>query len=176
MSLPTAPSSINGITSSSVVPGKEVERTHTVYGVVRSERASPIWRATARRWLRSVSPVSRLGVPTQTSATSLPATASWKSSVARNRPAATISATSSGSPGSTTGDRPSLIIATLSGLGSTPITVWPSRARQAAETAPTYPNPNTATDTEFADPLIVRDAFARRARSRRSRVTRSPSG
>src|SRR5437868_6565587 len=47
----------------------------------------------------------------------------------------------SAKPGSITGDLPALIIATLSGLTSTPITSWPAFARHAAVTDPTYPRP-----------------------------------
>ena len=65
--------------------------------------------------------------------------------VARSRPLAALSRISSSSPFSTIGLRPSLRLATLSGLTSTPTTVWPSAANDAADTLPTYPRPNTET-------------------------------
>ena len=49
----------------------------------------------------------------------------------------TPSSMSSPRPASTTGARAWFSRSTLTGLVSTPITVWPSAARQAAETAPT---------------------------------------
>src|SRR4051812_22304588 len=48
-------------------------------------------------------------------------------------------------PGSTIGLRPLLTAATFSSLTSTPTTSWPSAAKFAAETHPTYPSPNTET-------------------------------
>jgi hypothetical protein len=86
--------------------------------------------------------VSRLplgvdGVPTQTSAMSVAATAAAASLVAVSRPARTCSAISSPILSSTTGVRPSVTIATLSGLTSTPMTVDPRLARHAADTVPT---------------------------------------
>jgi len=51
--------------------------------------------------------------------------------------ASSLAAISAARPGSTSGERPALIAATLSGLMSAPITAWPRLARQAADTAPT---------------------------------------
>jgi hypothetical protein len=44
------------------------------------------------------------------------------------------------------GVRPESIISTLARLTSTPMTLWPIEAKQAADTEPTYPNPKTPTD------------------------------
>src|SRR5271156_4204860 len=44
------------------------------------------------------------------------------------------------------GVRPESIISTLARLTSTPMTLWPIDAKQAAETEPTYPNPKMLTD------------------------------
>src|ERR1700758_301471 len=44
------------------------------------------------------------------------------------------------------GVRPESIISTLARLTSTPMTLWPMEAKQAAETEPTYPNPKMLTD------------------------------
>src|SRR5262249_49717267 len=41
------------------------------------------------------------------------------------------------------GECPALIRSALAATGSTPITSWPSCARQAADTVPTYPKPKT---------------------------------
>src|SRR4051794_3330391 len=76
---------------------------------------------------------------------SVAATASLADVVARSFLPATASAITASRPGSTNGDLPSFTMATLSALTSTPITSWPSRARQAAITAPTWPKPKTLT-------------------------------
>ena len=68
-------------------------------------------------------PFRRLGVPTQISDRSVSRTASAVLAVARSRPLARFSWMSSSSPFSTIGLRPSLRLATLSGLTSTPTTV-----------------------------------------------------
>jgi len=44
------------------------------------------------------------------------------------------------------GVRPESIISTLARLTSTPMTLWPMEAKQAADTEPTYPNPKMLTD------------------------------
>src|SRR5207247_11123215 len=77
--------------------------------------------------------------------TSDSATACSLDVVARRRPIPTTVASSSPSPGSTTGGVAALIIATFSALMSTPTTSWPALARQAAVTDPTYPSPKTLT-------------------------------
>src|SRR5260370_12472010 len=41
---------------------------------------------------------------------------------------------------------PESIISALAGLTSTPTTLWPMEAKQAAETEPTYPKPKMLTD------------------------------
>jgi hypothetical protein len=76
-------------------------------------------------------------VPTQTIDSSVWRTASAGSVTARSRPALTPSSISSARPGSTIGERASLISPTLVSLGSTPITWWPSAAKHAADTLPT---------------------------------------
>src|SRR5262250_1610989 len=93
----------------------------------------------------SMRPLARLGVPTQISEMSDSAIACSLEVVARRRPEPTTSRKRSGRPGSTIGDVAALIIATFSALTSTPTTVWPAFARQAAVTHPTYPRPNTLT-------------------------------
>jgi hypothetical protein len=50
---------------------------------------------------------------------------------------------SSGFAFSMIGERPSLMRSTLVRSGSTPMTSWPSFANRPADTAPTYPRPNT---------------------------------
>src|SRR2546425_8300387 len=97
-------------------------------------RATYVW---------SSAPFGLLGVPTQISDTPVAATASHTSVVARKLPSATTSLTSSATPGSTTGLFPSLIMSTFKLLTSTPVTCQPAFAKQAAETHPTYPSPNT---------------------------------
>src|SRR5262249_16782181 len=93
----------------------------------------------------SMPPFRRLGVPTQISETSESPMAWSLDVVARRRPLPTTSRSSSASPGSTIGEVAALIIATFSAFTSTPATVWPAFARQAAVTHPTYPRPNTLT-------------------------------
>jgi len=44
------------------------------------------------------------------------------------------------------GVRPESIMSTLDWLTSTPMTLCPTEAKQAADTDPTYPNPKTLTD------------------------------
>ncbi len=44
------------------------------------------------------------------------------------------------------GVRPESIVSTLARFTSTPITLCPMEAKQAAETEPTYPNPKMLTD------------------------------
>ena len=87
----------------------------------------------------------RLGVPTQISDSSVVAIARAWSFVASSRPDSTASRISSSSPGSTIGLRPAEICAFFSSLTSTPTTSWPKRARQAAQTVPTYPSPKMET-------------------------------
>jgi len=66
--------------------------------------------------------------------------------VAFKRPARCASATISLMRASMIGVRPESIISTLARLTSTPITLWPMEAKQAADTEPTYPNPKMLTD------------------------------
>ena len=82
-------------------------------------------------------PLGRLGVPTQTSARSVYRIAAATSVVADRRPAAIWRPIISPTPFSMTGVVPALTRSTLSRSLSTPITSWPSSARQAAETVPT---------------------------------------
>ena len=97
-------------------------------------------------WQRSSLPFFRLGVPTQTNETSEFSTAAVASVVACSRPARCASATSSVMRVSMMGVRPESIISTLARFTSTPMTLWPMEAKQAAETEPTYPNPKMLTD------------------------------
>jgi hypothetical protein len=106
-------------------------------------RVRPICSHTRRTYFRSMPPFGWLGVPTQTSAMSVCRTASESSVLARNLPAATCSAMIEPMSFSMIGALPALIRSTLVRSGSTPITSWPSRARHPADTAPTYPRPNT---------------------------------
>src|SRR6185436_9316321 len=50
-------------------------------------------------------------------------------------------------PSSIIGEQPRLMMSTLVGFTSTPTTSCPSLAKQAAETAPTYPKPKMLTFT-----------------------------
>ena len=120
-----------------MVPGRIVLRTTTVMGEPQRRMACPMSPATRRRFVRSRLPLPLLGVPTHTRPMSVPATAASQSVVARKRPTRTPSSMSSPRPASTTGAWPWFSRSTLTGLVSTPTTVWPSAARQAAETAPT---------------------------------------
>jgi hypothetical protein len=79
----------------------------------------------------------RLGVPTQINDRSVSAIASLVLVVARSAPRRTESSINSRSPFSTMGLRPSFTLAALSGFTSTPTTVCPSAANDAAETLPT---------------------------------------
>src|SRR6266545_4948434 len=134
-----------GINRRSVVPGSTVLRSTTVYGLGPAPSARPISSPTRSMAAKSGCPLERDGVPTQIRARWLSATASAALVVARSRPFFTISAMSSPSPGSTSGDSPRPTAPTLSGFTSTPMTSWPARARQAAVTHPTYPSPKTLT-------------------------------
>ena len=98
---------------------------------------SPISVHTRSMYCRSMLPFARLGVPTQMSETSDARTASATSVVARKRPDATISATSSPIPTSRIVLLPALNMVTFATLTSTPTTVCPCFAKQAAETQPT---------------------------------------
>src|SRR5262245_60012427 len=142
---PPAPASSAGTRYCSAVPGSTVRRSTTVCGSARLPTACPmLWpvRTTAST---SMPPFGRLGVPTQISETSESPMAWSLDVVARRRPLPTTSRSSSASPGSTIGEVAALIIATFSAFTSTPATVWPAFARQAAVTHPTYPRPNTLT-------------------------------
>jgi hypothetical protein len=125
------------ITREAVVPGSTVLRSTTVCRSAFSRSAAPISEHTRSTYVRSRLPLSRLGVPTQISEMVVSRTAAVTSVVARSRPAATTSATSSPMPCSTIVETPALIMPTLAVLTSTPITVCPSFAKQAAETQPT---------------------------------------
>ena len=82
-------------------------------------------------------PFGRLGVPTATSDTCVSRTASATLVVARSRPAATCSATSSPIPSSRIVLRPALTMSTFARLTSTPMTSKPCLAKHAADTQPT---------------------------------------
>src|SRR6185369_2384951 len=107
--------------------------------------AVPISWQTLFTYLRSSEPFALLGVPTQTSDISDWLTASAGLLVARNCFSLTIVLISSVIPSSIIGLSPRLIISTLTGFGSTPMTSCPSLAKHAADTQPTYPSPNTLT-------------------------------
>ena len=115
-----------GSTTLAPVPGGTVERMTTEWtpdggGATSSMAARRSARARAMK-VRSVSPRDVDGVPTHTSETSAPSSASRTSVVARSRPAHTACATSRSTPGSTTGLSPRLIAATLLLSTSTPTT------------------------------------------------------
>src|SRR5438132_3362997 len=158
------------------VPGSTVLRRTTVWGSTRPRNASPmVWpvRTTAST---SSAPPARLGVPTQMSDNSEAATALSPDVVARRRRVPTTSASSSGSPGSITGERAAFTIETFSALTSTPITSCPAFARQAAVTQPTYPSPKTL--TRIGDHLMTPGfEFGRDLRPRVSLLDKpSPGG
>src|SRR4029453_5051206 len=69
-----------------------------------------------------------------------------------------------------TGAWPLLIMSTFAGFASTPITSWPSCARHAPETHPTYPRPKIAILTPH---LTVYEAADRTRSGRRRRPSRS---
>src|SRR5262245_18509989 len=152
---PPAPASRAGTRCSSAVPGSTVLRSTTVCGSARLRTAWPmLWpvRTTASKSRR---PLARLGVPTQIRDRSDSATAWSLEVVARRRPAPTTSWRSSGRPGSMIGEAAWLIMETFSALTSTPTTVCPAFARQAAVTHPTYPRPNTLTRIPQHLPTLV---------------------
>jgi hypothetical protein len=132
-----------GITTSRMVPGSMVLRMTITGAPWWPASVRPISSQTRRMYLRSMPPFGRLGVPTHTRLRSVWRTASASPVVARSRPAATCSAMMVPMSFSMIGDLPALMRSTLVRSGSTPITSCPSRARQAADTAPTYPRPNT---------------------------------
>ena len=82
-------------------------------------------------------PLAAEGVPTQTSEMSVASTASAASVVTRTWPLAATCCISSTMPSSTTGVLPAAMRSSLVRSMSTPTTSWPSRARQASDTAPT---------------------------------------
>ena len=82
-------------------------------------------------------PLSRLGVPTQISDTSVARIASSTSSSAVSRPACLPACIKSLSRGSTTGGSPSRKHCRLVALTSRPMTWCPAAEKQAADTAPT---------------------------------------
>jgi len=120
-----------------------------------SAKGGPISPATLSMWLRSSLPFFRLGVPTQTKDTSELSTAAVASVVARSRPVLWASATISVMRASMIGVRPEPIISTLARLTSTPITLCPIEAKQAAETEPTYPKPKMLTDKPKRILLVI---------------------
>src|SRR5467141_288342 len=135
-----------GSTTVSVVPASTVLRRTKTCGDFFWRMAAPISLATCSMWLRSSLPFFKLGVPTQTNETSEFSTAAVASVVAFKRPARFASATISLMRASMIGVRPESIISTLARLTSTPMTLWPMEAKQAADTEPTYPNPKMLTD------------------------------
>src|SRR6185436_12748581 len=135
--------SSRGMTTSRIVPGSMVLRMTITGAPAWFASVRPICSHTRLMYLRSMPPFDRLGVPTQTNTRSLMRTASATSLVARSRPRPTCSSMISGRSFSMIGERPELMRSTLVFSGSTPMISWPSFARQAADTAPTYPSPRT---------------------------------
>ncbi len=103
----------------------------------RSRAARPIASATPVSALTWSRPLACPGVPTQMRASSEASTASSALRVARRRPERTTCSMRVSRPGSTMGDKPSLIEFTFSWLTSTPTTWCPALAKQAADTQPT---------------------------------------
>ena len=114
-----------------------VLRKTTTCGSVFCASAWPSCAASRRIAPWSWLPLAADGVPTQTRLISLPSTAARVSVVTLTRPPAATFCISSTMPSSTTGVLPAAMSESLVGSMSTPITWWPSRARQASETAPT---------------------------------------
>ncbi len=112
-------SSRMGTSSSAQVPGSMVERKTTT---CPGRSARPICSATRSRKVVDRLPLGADGVPTQTSDSSVAATASAASVVARSAPRAVVSAISSPMRSSTMGACSPLMRSTLAGLTSTPTT------------------------------------------------------
>src|SRR5258708_29374436 len=140
--LPLAASSV-GIASDSAVPGSTVLRSTIQWNPFFARRASPTSRQLRSTLLRSNLPLRKLGVPTQRKEISDWRTAALVSVLACSRQALWLCAISSANPGSSTGGRPDSNISTYAVFTSTPRTRYPLLARQAAVTAPTYPQPKT---------------------------------
>ena len=109
-----------------------------------SDSAAPIWPIASRSSAFEKPPVSSLGVGTMMKVTSVSAIASRMFVVARSADPP-CARTSSASPGSTIGDRPALISATLRAMTSTPIVRNPAALRHAASGSPSFPSPTTET-------------------------------
>src|SRR6185436_10341151 len=105
--------------------------------------ALPICSVSRSNAVRSWPPLAAEGVPTQMNDTSVSSTARSASCVTLTRPESTTSRISSWMPSSRIGDLRARIRSSLARSTSTPISRCPSRARQAIETAPTYPSPKT---------------------------------
>src|ERR687897_2164343 len=129
----------------------------------QTSRNDPVGRAwatslaTASRYWRLGLPSARLGVPTQMKITWPWRTASPLSAVNRSRPAAIVSASSSGSPGSWNQGRPARSCSSLARSSSLVTTSCPIRARHAAVTSPTCPAPMTATCMLCSPSLVAGD-------------------
>ena len=126
-----------GRSTSSTVPGTSVDRNTNTCVAVFSRIAAPRSWASRSIAVWSWLPFGADGVPTQISETSVASTACRVSRLTETRPLATVSAISCTIPSSTTGVRPAAIRSSFAWSTSTPTTRWPSRARQASETAPT---------------------------------------
>ncbi len=118
--------------------------TGTVLFITRIGRPSTLGSSstTVQTRERSASPeYGTGGVSTQTKTKSAPTTASDASSVNVSR--SSFFAISSSRPGSKIGTSPRFSRSIFSGTTSRTTTSWPSSARQAAVTSPTYPAPKT---------------------------------
>ena len=135
-------SSRAGMMMPSTVPGSTVLRMLTTTYRRKLLSSPPISAITLSICARPRLPLSLLGVPTQTKANSPNAPAVQSACSLR---ACTPRWTSFSRSGSMIGLRPALTIETFVSSTSTPVTSWPSSARQEAVTQPTYPSPNTVT-------------------------------
>ena len=134
-----------------MVPAGTVLRMITECAVLFFATARPMLSHTPKTADRSSSPPGLLGVPTVMRETSELRMAWGASVVALMVPFWIPAARSSESPSSMSGACPEETIRTLSGFSSTPMTYRPSRARQAALTAPTYPSPKILTFMMYRD-------------------------
>ena len=134
---------MRGATIERVVPGITVERITTICPVFLVRIACPISDVTVSMASRAVAPLGLLGVPTHTIDRSVSVTACKELAVAVRRPPSTFRLTSSSISRSRIGECPDRIKSTFISDRSRPTTVWPRSARQAQQTVPTYPSPNT---------------------------------
>ena len=143
-------------------------------GCARRATSRPSSRVAAATWPGSRPPPGRAGVPTQISASSSRSVQGRAEAAASRRPVATPWASRAASPGSRTGERPAATARTTAGSGSTPSTWWPSRARQAAVVAPTWPRPRMAMCTTCRLLAGTRPAPAARLPAHRRGLRQAP--